>query len=188
MYYINEIKDRFRLKPKDFGRDINEVAVEYFKSKYEGRIDKDLGLVVAIISAESTSDGSIILGEPDVVYEAKFKALCFMPKINEVYRSYITELAEFGAFARVGPIDALVHISQISGDKLHFNRKLDAIVTKDNKVYLKKGDIIVAKISTISLKDNVKDSKIALTMRGEGLGRLVDLIESKKGSKPKSKS
>ena len=83
----------------------------------------------------------------------------------------MTEIAEFGAFVRIGPIDGLVHVSQITNDFLSFDRKAQAFISKRSGRTLKKGDVVFAKISTISMKNSVKDSKIALTMKPEGLGK-----------------
>lgn len=44
-------------------------------------------------------------------------------------------------------------------------------MSKQKKAMLKKGDLIYAKISTVSMKNTVKDSKIALTMKSDGLGK-----------------
>ncbi len=44
--------------------------------------------------------------------------LTYMPFVEEVVAGEVTELAEFGAFVRIGPIDGLVHVSQITNDFL----------------------------------------------------------------------
>ena len=63
------------------------------------------------------------------------------------------------------------HVSQITNDFLSFDRKVPAFVSKKSGRSLKKGDVVLAKISTVSMKNTVKDSKIALTMKPEGLGK-----------------
>jgi DNA-directed RNA polymerase subunit E'/Rpb7 len=62
-------------------------------------------------------------------------------------------------------------VSQITNDFLSFDRKAQAFISKRSGRTLKKGDAVYAKISTISMKNSVKDSKIALTMKPEGLGK-----------------
>jgi len=95
----------------------------------------------------------------------------FSPQINEVMDGKVSEIVEFGAFVRLGPIDGLVHVSQVANDFMTFDKKQGALVGRDSKRVLRKDDKVRAKIATVSLKDNIPNSKIALTMRPEGLGK-----------------
>jgi DNA-directed RNA polymerase subunit E' len=181
MYNIYTIKDTFKLLPEYFDKDIQDVAAEVLQKKYEGSIDKDLGVIVAVFDVKNVSDGLIYPGDPATHHEAEFSALTFMPKVDEIILGEVTELAEFGAFVRIGPMDGLVHVSQITSDFLSFDRKVPAFVSKKTGKNLKKGDIVYAKISTVSMKTSIKDSKIALTMKPEGLGK-IEWISTKSSS------
>jgi DNA-directed RNA polymerase subunit E' len=171
MYYVYSVKDTFKMPPEYFDKDIGEVATKILKRKYEGTIDKSLGVIVAIFNIRGVSDGAIYAGDPSLHHEAEFDMLTYMPYVEEIVAGEVTELAEFGAFIRIGPIDGLVHVSQITNDFLSFDRKVPAFISKRSGRMLKKGDIVFAKISTVSMKTSVKDSKIALTMKPEGLGK-----------------
>lgn len=171
MYYVHSVKDTFKMPPEYFDKDIEKVATEILKKKYEGTIDKNLGVVVAIYNIRNISDGVIFAGDPSTHHDVDFDMLTYMPYVEEVVVGEVTELAEFGAFIRIGPIDGLVHVSQITNDFLSFDRKVPAFVSKRSGRMLKKGDMVFAKISTVSMKNSVKDSKIALTMKPEGLGK-----------------
>ncbi|MEM3290316.1 MAG: S1 RNA-binding domain-containing protein, partial [Candidatus Micrarchaeaceae archaeon] len=103
--------------------------------------------------------------------------------IEEVVVGEVSELAEFGCFVRIGPMDGLVHISQIADEFMTFDRKANMFISKSTKRMLKKGDIVYAKVSTISMKNNIKESKIALTMRPEGLGKPEWQFEKKETQK-----
>ncbi len=171
MYYVHSVKDTFKMPPEFFDKDIEKIATEILKKKYEGTIDKTLGVIVAIFKVRNVSDGMIYAGDPSTHHDVEFDMLTYMPYVEEVVAGEVTELAEFGAFIRIGPIDGLVHVSQITNDFLSFDRKLPAFVSKKSGRTLKKGDAVFAKISTVSMKNSVKDSKIALTMKPEGLGK-----------------
>jgi DNA-directed RNA polymerase subunit E' len=67
-------------------------------------------------------------------------------------------------------MDGLVHVSQVTNDYMTFDKKTGMLVGKASKKVLKKGDSVRAKIATVSLKDSIPASKIALTMRPEGMG------------------
>jgi DNA-directed RNA polymerase subunit E' len=180
LYYIYSVKDRFKLPPESLEEDIESVAARVLRRKYEGTIDKDAGVIVAVFNIRNVSDGILYPGDPSTHHDVEFDALTFMPSVEEIVNGEVTEIAEFGAFVRIGPIDGLVHVSQITNDFLSFDRKSQAFVSKRSGRTLKKGDAVYAKISTISMKNSVKDSKIALTMKPEGLGKPEWLGEDEK--------
>ena len=171
MYKTYTVSDMFKLPPQHFGDDLEKVALEVLRRKYEGAIDKDLGVIVAITDVSNISDGMIYPGDPATHHNARFNVLAFMPQVDEVVNGEVSELVEFGAFVRIGPMEGLVHVSQIANDFLSFDKKTPAFVSKKTGKSLKKGDSVLAKISTVSMKKTVKDSKIALTMKPEGLGK-----------------
>jgi len=176
------IEDTFKIDPIHFGSDIDEVAKEVLQAKYEGTIDKDMGLIVAVFNIRDVGDGLVYPGDPATHHNVKFDILTYMPIVDEVVVGEVTELAEFGAFVRIGPMDGLVHVSQITTDFLTFDRKAPAFVARRGGKSLKKGDVVYAKISTVSMKNSIKDSKIALSMRPEGLGKLEWIIAGQKGA------
>ena len=91
--------------------------------------------------------------------------------MDEVVQGEVSELADFGLFVRLGPIDGLVHLSQITSDFITYDRKAAVFVSKNTKRTIKKGDPVYAKVSTISMRNTIQDIKIALTMRPEGFGK-----------------
>jgi DNA-directed RNA polymerase subunit E' len=171
MYNIYTIKDIFKLPPEYFGEDIDKIAGDILQKKYEGKIDKEMGVIVAAFNVRNIGDGVIYPGDPATHHDAEFDVLAFAPKPEEIVQGEVTELVEFGAFVRIGPMDGLVHVSQITSDFLSFDKKSQAFVSRKNNISLKKGDLVIAKVSTISMKTTTKDSKIALTMKPEGLGK-----------------
>ncbi len=172
MYTMYSVKDTFKLPPEYFDKDIERVATEVLEGKYEGVIDKNMGVIIAVFNVRDISDGMIYPGDPATHHSAEFDVLAFMPKIDEIVAGEVTELVEFGAFVRIGPMDGLVHVSEITDEFLTYDKRVPAFVSKRSGKSLKKGDLVYAKISTVSIKNSVKDSKIALTMRPEGLGKL----------------
>lgn len=171
MYNVYKIKDNFALPPENFDNDIEEVVGSVLQTKYEGRVDKDFGIIIAVFDITNISDGLIYPGDPATHHDAEFNVLTFLPHVDEVVCGEVTELVEFGAFVRIGPMDGLVHVSQIANEFLSYDKKNQTFVSKQKKVFLKKGDLVYAKISTVSMKGTVKDSKIALTMKQEGFGK-----------------
>ncbi len=159
------------MPPEYFGDDIEKIAADILQKKYEGKIDKEVGVVVAAFNVRNIGDGAIYPGDPATHHDAEFDILTFSPRPEEIVQGEVTELVDFGAFVRIGPMDGLVHVSQIASDFLSFDKKAQAFVSRKSNISLKKGDLVIAKVSTISMKTTIKDSKIALTMKPEGLGK-----------------
>ncbi len=173
----------FKLPPEHFGDNLEDVAADVLERKYEGVIDKQLGVIVAVFNVREISDGVVYPGEPSTHHNAKFDVLAYMPTVDEVVAGEVSELVEFGAFVRIGPVEGLVHVSQIANDFLSFDKKVPSFVSKKTGKLLKKSDLVLAKVSTVSMKKTVKDSKIALTMKPDGLGKLEWIVADARKAK-----
>lgn len=171
MYGIYKVKDVLTISPDNFDRNINDVAEELLKKKYEGRIDRDMGVIVAIFNVTNISDGVIYPGDPATHHDVELEVLSYMPKVEEINNGEVTELVEFGVFVRIGPMEGLVHVSQIANEFFSFDKRIPTFISKQTGKSIKKGDAVFVKVSTVSMKGTVKDSKIALTMKPEGLGK-----------------
>jgi len=78
---------------------------------------------------------------------------------------------EFGAFCHIGPLDALIHMSQIMNDYVEVDVDSGRIVGKENKKILRVGDPVRARVVALSLNElSARESKIGLTMRQPALG------------------
>ena len=185
MYYIKTIEDRIRVPPSMFGSKIEDAVQMILRERYEGRIFKELGIVISIDNPKVLSDGAVIPGDSGAYYSVSFEALSFLPSVNEVYRAEVKEIVEFGAFASIGPFQGLLHVSQIDREKFYYDKKAKMLSSKALKRAIKKGDELLVKVSTVSLKSTSSDTKIGLTMRPDGLGK-TDWIGAKKAPrKPK---
>ncbi len=171
MYYVHSIEDTISISPSYFGQDITKTALEVLRTKYERTLDKSLGIIITVFNVSDISDGFIMPGDPSTHHQVKFDALVFSLGIDEIVVGEVSELADFGCFVRLGPIDGLVHLSQITSDFITYDKKNSAFVSRNTGKSLKKGDMVYAKVSSISMKGGIKDAKIALTMRPDGLGK-----------------
>ncbi|MDO8340144.1 MAG: DNA-directed RNA polymerase [Candidatus Burarchaeum sp.] len=180
-YMLYTINDVVRIPPSMFSLKLEDAVVQMLREKYERKMDKDLGIIIAVTAARNIGLGKIIPGDGASYHDLKFDVLCFMPDINEVFDGEVSEVVEFGAFVRIGPLDGLVHLSQITNDFLSFDRKSMAFVGRESKKTLKKGDMVRAKVSTVSMKGSIPESKIGMTMRPLGFGKLEWLDAEAKG-------
>ncbi|MEW6721783.1 MAG: DNA-directed RNA polymerase [Candidatus Micrarchaeota archaeon] len=186
MYAIKTIQDRIRVPPAMFGSAIEDAVKNLLRQRYEGRIYKDLGIVLSVDKPRVLSEGLVIPGDSGAYYTIQFEALTFFPTVNEVYKAEVKEIVEFGAFASIGPFQGLLHVSQIDKEKFYYDKKAKNLGSKVLRRTLKKGDEAIVKVSTVSLKATSSDTKIGLTMRPDGLGK-PEWLEQKAGKKKDKK-
>ena len=186
MFYKVKLTDHVRVPPNLFNIDVKDAIIKRLKKKYEGFISKDLGLVVDISKIDEIKDGVIIPGDGASYYETQFNVLTFKPELQEVVLGKIRDIADFGAFINLGPIEGMIHISQSMDDFVSFSK--DKVLSgKESKRTLKVGDQCKARIIAVSYKD-LSNPKLGLTMRQKNLGKLEWLNEEKKeNGKEKSK-
>jgi DNA-directed RNA polymerase subunit E' len=177
------LRDTVRVPPHRFGEPLEKVVKELLQQTYEGVVDKDVGMVVAILEVKEIGVGRIIMGDGASYHEVVFEALTYRPELGEVVLGEVVEVVSFGSFVRVGPMDALLHISQVMDDYVSYDEKKGALVGKETGKSLKEGDRLRARVVSVSLKRDYR-GKVGLTMRQPGLGKLEWLEEgSGKGGK-----
>ena len=180
MYYLTKIEDTVRIPPYRFEDPLEEVAIETLNETYNGRLDKKLGLLVSVNDIEDIGEGKIIMGDGAAYHEITFNAVFFKPELYEIIDGEVIEIAEFGAFVRIGPMDGLVHVSQVTDDYINYDSKRGALLAKESKKTLEEGNKVRARIVAVSLKGkSTKETRIGLTMRQAGLGRF-EWIEAEK--------
>lgn len=183
MYLISKIEDTVRVPPTLFDEPLEETAFELLNENYVGMIDKKLGLMVTVKEVEEIGIGRVIMGDGAAYHDVTFTALFFKPELQEIIEGEVIEITEFGAFVRMGPMDGLVHVSQVTDDYINYDAKRGALLGKESKKTLEEGDKVRARIVALSLKGkSSKETKIGLTMRQPGLGR-AEWIENEKRKK-----
>ncbi|HHT18324.1 MAG TPA: DNA-directed RNA polymerase [Methanobacterium sp.] len=188
MYLISEINDTVRIPPNRFNEPLNEVASEIINETYVGKIDKKMGLMVTVKDIKEIGVGKVIMGDGAAYHEVVFTALFFKPELHEIVEGEVIEVTEFGAFIRIGPMDGLVHVSQVTDDYINYDGKRGALIGKESKKTLEEGNRVRARIVALSLKGkSSKETKIGLTMRQPNLGRVewIEKEKEKKSKKPK---
>src|SRR3989344_4476034 len=177
MFYLMEVEDHVRVEPKHFGLPTNEAIERQLNESYVDSISKELGYVISVISVDGVEDGVIIPGDGAAFYKSTFKLLVWRPELHELVYGTISEIANFGAFMQIGPMQGMIHISQTMEDYVSLS-KTGTLSGKASKRNLWKGEDCLARIVAISFKGG--EPKIALTMRQPGLGQLQWIDEDRK--------
>ncbi|MGM5484976.1 MAG: DNA-directed RNA polymerase [Nanobdellota archaeon] len=175
MFYKVKLSDHIRVPPNLFDMDIKDAIVKRIKRKYSGYISKDLGMVIDVSQVDDMEEGIIIPGDGASYYETTFEVLVYRPELQEVVLGKIKDIADFGAFISLGPIEGMIHISQSMDDFVSFSK--DKVLTgKEGKRSLKMEDLCRARIIAVSYKD-LSNPKLGLTMRQPRMGKLEWLEE-----------
>ena len=184
MFYKTELRDHIRVPPNMFDLEVEQAVVSRVRKKYEGYISKDFGIVIDVAGVSDIGEGIIIPGDGAPYYDVRFELLTYKPEMHEVALGKIKDIADFGAFINLGPIDGMIHVSQTMDDFVSFSKE-KVLTGKETKRNLKVGDNCRARIIAVSFKD-VQNPKLGLTMRQASLGKLEWLEEDKKDGKKES--
>lgn len=183
-----------RIPPNRFNEDLYVVAEEILREQYEGIIDIDLGFIIAVIEVKDIGVGKIIPGDGATYHDVTVRLLTFEPQVNFLAQGEVVEVVDFGAFIRLGPLDGLCHVSQITDDFFSYDPRRAALVGKETGRVLSEGDLVRTRIVAVSIDGGARSGKLGLTMRQPFLGKidwikeeLAKLIESKRKADAKAK-
>ena len=177
MFYIAEVEDHVRVEPRHFGLPTQEAVEKQLNESYVNWFNKEIGHVISVVSVDDVEDGIIIPGDGAAFYRSNFKLLVWKPELQELVYGTIVNIAQFGAFMQIGPMQGMIHISQTMEDYVSVS-KSGTLSGRASKRNLSKGDDCLARIVAISFKGG--EPKIGLTMRQPGLGKLEWLKEDRK--------
>jgi DNA-directed RNA polymerase subunit E' len=181
MFKLITLQDTIRIPPETFGNPLEKVGREQVKQKYEGVVDEELGYVIAVTGIEVSPIGKIIPGDGATYHKVSFSLLTFYPIIQEIVEGDVVEIADFGAFVRIGPVDALLHVSQLMDDYISYDEKQGVLLGKESKRRLTAGDQVRVRITAVSLGRAGSSGKIGVTARQPFLGKLDWLKEAAEG-------
>tara|TARA_B000000475_G_scaffold6132_1_gene5595 strand:- start:2010 stop:2603 length:594 start_codon:yes stop_codon:yes gene_type:complete len=170
LFSISTLVDVVRIPPSLFGTTLKKAAINILKEKYESMINAELGYIIMILDAKVDEMGKMIAGDGGTFHKVQFEALTFYPKLQEIVQGEIVDITDFGAFVRIGPTDALLHLSQVMDDYLKSDVKMGLILANQSGRTLKVGSTLRARITAVSLGKAAAMGKIGITCRQPFLG------------------
>ena len=169
MYKRVRLKDTVEVPPRYLADVSPELVRRLLQDKLEGQMDEDIGSVVSVTKVHDIGDGAVLPNRPGVYYEADFDVVTFDPQMQEVVDGEVVEV-----------VDGLLHVSQISDEYLAYDGENQQLASRDSNRVLSVGDSVRARIVTKSVDErNPRDSKIGLTAKQPGLGKLGWLKEER---------
>ncbi len=180
MYLKVQREDVVRIPPDRLGEDIDALAKEFTRTLLEGRVDADKSLTMIASNVQRVGEGRIVHGDGAVYQRVQYDAVVMRPVLQEIVDGQVVEILKFGAFVRFGPLDGLLHISQVMDDRVDVDEENQRLIGKDTKRDVRIGDKVRTRIVAVSLNERApRESKIGLTMRQPGLGKF-DWIEDER--------
>lgn len=172
MYKVIPVTNTVRIPPSELGYDQDEVVRKLVQKTFEGKLTKKHGLTVLANNIVRLGEGRVIHGDGAVYQRVSYDAVTFKPDVGELVEGTVCEVVEFGAFVRFGPLDGLLHMSQIMNDYLNVDLTNEKLLGKESGRTIGMGDKVRARLVTVSLNElSPRESKIGLTMRQPGLGK-----------------
>ena len=178
MFRIVTIESVIKVPPEKFDKNVEKAMENTLKDSIVDTINPRVGIFLGIIKINEIGEGKIYPADPNIYYKVNFDALIYKPELNEIVYGEVIESTTFGSFVRIGPFDALIHISQTMDDFVSFNQKNRVLSGRETNRVLKEGDQVRARIVSVSIEGN--NVKIGCTMRQIGLGALSWLEEERR--------
>jgi len=172
LFKLINMEDTIRIPPETFGKPLDTVGYQRVKARYEGVVDEVLGYVIAVLNVKVSPVGKIIPGDGATYHKVNFSLLTFYPLLQEIIEGEVVEIADFGAFVRIGPVDALLHVSQLMDDFITYDEKQGILMGKETGRKLATGDRVRVRITAVSLARAGGSAKIGVTARQPFLGKL----------------
>jgi len=170
LFSVSTLIDIVRIPPNLFGTGLKKAAESILKAKYESMINAELGYIIMVMDAKVETMGKMIPGDGGTFHRVEFQALTFYPKIQEIVQGELVDITDFGAFVRIGPTDALLHLSQVMDDYLKSDVAAGVIIANQSGRTLKVNSTIRARITAVSLGKAASMGKIGITCRQPFLG------------------
>ena len=184
MYMETQAERTVRIPPSELGNDLDAIIERIAQKNFEGKLGNDKSVTVLVKNVKRVGDGRIVHGDGAVYQDVTLDQIVFKIKENELVEGTVVQVTKFGAFINFGPLDGLLHVSQILNDRVDADVENQRLIGKESGRSLSVGDRVRARVVGLDLNEtNVQDSKISLTMRQPGLGRLDWIAEEENSRK-----
>ena len=175
IFKLITIQSTLEIPPFLYSQDKKVSARIILSDEYEGIVTKEFGFCIAVVDVLDVGLGVVIPSSANTFHEVTFTILAFKPSLSEIIQGVCVEIVDFGAFIRLGPLDALVHVSQICDDYIIYEESAYRFLGKQTGKILEVNDVVRARIIAVSLGTG-RSAKLGLTMRQPFLGK-KDWIE-----------
>lgn len=172
MYRLYKVRDVVRIPPNLFGMELQEAALRVLTEKYVGSVDSEMGIIIAVFNVEVEEEGQLLPGDGATYHTVTYEILAFKPSVREIVEGTVINATQYGAWINIGPVEGLVHVSQMMDEHVRFDPQRKAFIGENSKRVLELGDTVRARVVSLSLTPLGGKPRIQLTMRQPYLGKL----------------
>ena len=170
IYKLYTISGKISIPPFLFDQPKEISARIILSEDYEGIITREYGFIIAVVDVLKVGQGMIIPGDSNTFHKVEFTILSFKPSVGDIVEGDVVEIVDFGSFIRIGPLDGLVHVSQICDDYISYEQVANRFIGRETGKILEVNDQIRARIIAVSLGTG-RSGKLGLSMRSPYLGK-----------------
>jgi len=170
MFKIITLEDVVRVPPNFLGMPVEKTVERILTDKYRGMVIEGIGYVIKVLNFKFDPNGKIVPGDGGSYHKTQFSVLSYLPEVQEVAVGKIAEIEDFGAFVKLGPFDALLHVSQITDDFIDYNKTQATLTGRKTSRKLSRGDLVRVRIVAVSIGTSGGD-KVGVTTRQPYLGK-----------------
>lgn len=183
MYGIVHRKDVIRIPPEKLTGDIQQVCEDIAHQTFECRIEGKNSYVLLVMNVKPIGFGKVVHGDGAVYQHAEYDAVIFEVGMDEIVSGNVVGIIKFGAFVRCGPLDGLLHISQIMDDRISVDETNQRLIGKETKRDIRLDDAVrcrIVYVKGMNERAPRESVQIGLSMRQPGLGKLAWMEEERK--------
>ncbi len=169
MYHVRDV---VRIPPEFFGLPLEEAALRVLTDRYVGTVHPDMGVIVAIFNVKVSEEGRILPGDGATYHDSEYDVLAFNPRVKEVLEGTVVNAVNYGLWVNVGPVEGIVHISQLMDEHVRFDPQRRAFIGERTGRVIEVGDVVRARVVSVSMSGMVGRPRLQLTMRQPYLGKI----------------
>ena len=190
MFYVCRVTDTVRVPASLLGYPLEDAVSQAIKEKYVGKIvNEEAGVALQVLEVNASEEGKIPIGQGATYHQASFTMLSYRPLEREIVEGEVSVVEEYGIHVRIGPIEGIVHQSQLMDDYVDFDSRGGRYIGRNTKKTVTKGDKVRARVITVSIHEgDASEAKVQLTMRQPGLGCLQWLDVEREAAKAKGEA
>lgn len=171
MYIVYHVRDVVRIPPSLFGLPLEEAALRVLMDKYVGAVHPEMGVVVAVFNIKVSEEGRLLPGDGATYHDSEYDVLALNPQVKEVVEGVVVDAQNYGAWVNLGPVEGFVHISQMMDEHVRFDPQRRAFIGERTRRIVEVGDVVRARVVSVSVTGLGGKPRIQLTMRQPYLGK-----------------
>jgi len=181
VYAVYKVRDVVRIPPELFGLPLQEAALKVLSSRYVGFLHPEMGIIVAVFNVNVEGEGRILPGDGATYHNVVYEVLVFKPQVKEVVEGVVVNALNYGAWVNLGPVEGLVHVSQLMDEHVRFDPQRRAFIGEKTGRVIEVGDSVRARVVSVSMPPTGGKPRIQLTLRQPYLGKLEQPGKGGKG-------